>query len=114
MSYYRIPVTSKPNQTMQCTLTIDGKNITLKLGFRYNEIAQYWTMTVTEPNSNKILLDSIPLITGKPRAENILAQHAYLGIGSAYVVKTGNVPYDIPLAEDLGANFDLVWGDTNG
>lgn len=111
MSVQLIPLTTSPNQTFQSTLAVDGKNITLEFNLKYNEIAEYWIMKIT--NSDKvILLDSIPLIPGGYPADNIIEQYRYLGIGSAFIVKSSNVAADYPSANTLGTDFLLVWGDT--
>lgn len=111
-----IPVDSSPNQEFQTTLNVDGSNITLRFKFRYNDIAEYWVMTIIDASTDEIVLDSIPLVTfndpdDATLAENILSQYSYLGIGSAYFPNIGNVS-DNPSGADLGINFRLVWDDT--
>ena len=107
----QIPLDSSNNQTFQSTLTVDGKNITLEFFIRWNDIAGYWTMKITDTASDTVLLDSIPLVTGGAGAANLLSQYGYLGIGSAYLINVGNVSAD-PSKDDLGINFVLVWDDT--
>ena len=107
MAFQKIPVNSDHNQSFDCSVAVDGNNITLKFNFRYNEIAGYWIMKVS--NSDSILLiDSIPILS----TGNILSQYAYLGIGSAYIVKASNTDNDYPNDTDLGNTFALLWGDT--
>ena len=106
-----IPLTSAPNQTLQTTVSIDGKNVTLQLTLRYNETAEYWVMGISDSQGNR-LADSVPLITGAYPAGNVLEQYAYLGIGSAFVVKMGGAASDYPGTDQLGTEFVLVWGDT--
>jgi hypothetical protein len=111
LSYQLIPLTTSPNQTFQSTLAVDGKNITLELNLKYAEIAEYWIVKIT--NSDKVvLLDSVPLVPGGYPADNILEQYGYLGIGSAFIVKSSNVAADYPSDTTLGTDFLLVWGDT--
>lgn len=107
-----VPTDSRPNQTFTTKLAIDGVNINLELALRFNEMAGYWVLTITDPESGTILLDSIPLITGVQPASNILGQFEYLGIGSAYVVPVGGSSLDYPDSTTLGTAFQLVWGDT--
>ena len=97
---------------METVVTVDGVNKTLKLGLRYNEVAGYWTMAVIDAITGAVLLDSIPLLTGVYPAANILKQFAYLGIGSAYILKTSNVALDYPDDTDLGSDFVLLWSDS--
>jgi len=107
----QIQLSSLPNQTFQSTISVDGNNITLQFFVRYNSIAGYWTMRITDPLTNTILIDSLPLVTGDGLAQNLLAQYSYLKIGSAYLINIDNVDPD-PTSENLGVNFVLLWGDT--
>ena len=106
-----IPLTTDPNQNLTCTIPINGKNITLSLNIRYNGISGYWTMSVTKKGA--LIIDSLPLITGQYPAADILGQYQYLGIGSAVVVPTGTLKTENPDDTNLGADFVLMWGDTN-
>lgn len=107
-----VPLDNSPNQSFQTTLFIDGRNITLGLDLRYNDMAGYWTMRITDPVTGEIILDSVPLVTGEYPASNVLGQYAYLGIGSAYVIAKGGSSLDFPDDEGLGNYFVLIWGDT--
>lgn len=111
-NYQIIPLSNSPNQTLLVTLLVDGSNLTLQFGFRYNEMASYWVMQIVEPSSGQIILDSIPLVTGDYPAANILSQYAYMQIGSCYLVKVGATSNDYPDDTDLGTDFVLVWSDT--
>ena len=105
-------VDNSPNQSFRSVLSIDGENKSLRFKIRFNEIAEYWVMTIIDPSAeDTILIDSLPLIPGDYPADNILDQFAYLGIGSLYVVNIGNVSA-APSVGDLGTNFILIWGDT--
>jgi hypothetical protein len=107
-----IPLDSTNNQTFSAIPSVDGVNISLRFFVRWNDIAGYWTMSITDANTGVLLLDSIPLVTdGGKDAFNFLGQFSYLGIGSAYLVNVGGVSSD-PSADDLGLNFKLLWGDT--
>ncbi|MDF2636578.1 MAG: hypothetical protein K0R78_3452 [Pelosinus sp.] len=112
MPYQKIPLNTSPDQTFQITLPVDGKNITLEFNLKYNEIAEYWIMKITDTVTNTVLLDSIPLLPGDSPANNILEQYSYLGIGSAYIVKASNSNADYPNSNNLGTEFLLAWGDT--
>ncbi len=112
MSYTKIPLTTDPNQNFTTTIPINNKNITLTLDIRYNGIGGYWFMSVTDKKTGNVLIDSLPLLTGEYPSGDILHQYQYLGIGSATVVKTGNLSDDSPDSTNLGTNFVLLWGDT--
>lgn len=106
-----IPLTSAPQQTFAVQLQIDGGSISLNLELNWSEMAGYWVLSIFDATGN-LLLDSIPLITGWYPAANILAQFAYLGIGSAFVINDGNSTSDYPGRNDLGTAFGLLWSDT--
>lgn len=108
-----IPLNSNPNQTFQSVLLVDGANITLQFFIRWNSIAEYWVMRIIDPISLAVLLEDIPMVTGgNLSSANLLAQYAYLQIGSAYIQNVGGVTPD-PAIDDLGTNFILIWGDTD-
>lgn len=110
MSAQTIPLTSSPNQAFAVQLQVDGAPLTLNLGIRYSQMAGYWVMTISDASGN-LLLDSMPMITGWFPAANILAQYGYLGIGSAFLLNTGNSQSDYPGPTDL-ENWTLIWDDT--
>ena len=105
--YYRIPLSCAPNQNMRCNIPVDGGNLQLSFQVRYNTIAGYWVLSISDKDDN-MLLDSIPLVT----AENILEQYSYLRLGSAYVCNLGNQDLDYPDDTTLGSDFIFAWGDT--
>jgi len=107
-----VPLTSDPNQIINTTLSIDGANKNVQLGLKYNEMAGYWVLSITDPSTQELLLDSLPLITGEYPAGNLLGQYAYLGLGAATLVNAGNVDMDYPDDTNLGTDFQLIWGDT--
>lgn len=106
-----IPLTNAPNQSLAASLTVDGNPLALQLDIRFSEIAAYWVMTISDANGN-LLVDSMPMITGAYPAANLLAQHRYLAIGSAYIVNASGVASDYPDNTNLGTDFLLVWSDT--
>lgn len=106
-----IPLTNAPNQKLAVALSINGQTIRLNLTIRYNEMANYWVLTIADANNN-VLVDSVPLITGTWPAANVLAQYDYLQIGSLFVVNVSNsYIFDYPNADELGTDFVLVWSD---
>lgn len=111
-NYLIIPLTNDPNQNFVCTIPVDGKNIDLAFNISYNAIAKYWVMRISDAITGKIILDSIPLVTGEYPSANLLEQYSYLGIGSAILVKVSNSDLDFPDDKNLGNNFLLAWGDT--
>ena len=111
MSLQEIPITSDPNQKFQCSLTIDGINRLFQFSFRFNEMAGYWVMTVSDPMTGAYIIDGVPLIPNNDPDRNILSQYAYMRIGSAYVVNVSSVE-EYPTSSNMGTAFKLIWGDT--
>lgn len=112
MSQQLLPLSNQPNQFITAALSVDGQPLTLNLFLHYNEVANYWAMTVSDVNNN-LLVDSIPFVTGDDPACNILRQFAYLEIGSCFILnQTGSANPDFPNNTDLGTGFVAIWGDT--
>lgn len=112
MSYMVIPLTSDPNQTLTVTIPVDGNNLKLKLNISFNDVANYWEMTIYDPKTNVIILDNVPLLCGGFPAADLFEQYRYLGLGSAAIINVGNSSLDSPDATTLGSYFQLIWGDT--
>lgn len=107
-----VPLTTEPNQTVTVSLNIDGTVADYFLDLHYNEIAGYWTMSITDSAGN-LLLDSVPFVTGSIPAGNILGQFAHLGIGSAFIVNASSLDVqDYPGIATLGNAFVLIWSNT--
>ncbi len=106
-----VPVSSAPAQSLAVSLDIDGRTVSLQLRLRFSEMAGYWVLTIAD-RAGALLVDSVPLLTGDYPAANLLGQHAYLGIGSAYVINASGVAGDYPDAGNLGSDFLLLWDDT--
>ena len=107
-----VPLNSNPNQNFLANLTVNGKSLKLNLSVRFNEISQYWTMSISDSNNN-VILASIPLLTGSWPSANLLGQYQYKNIGSCYLlnVTNGGSTLDYPNGQNLGINFLLLWGD---
>lgn len=110
---YVIPLTTAPNQTFNCTVPIDGTNRPLTFRLRYNDIAGYWNLTVIDARTKETLIDALPLMVGEYPAANLLEQFDYMGLGSAVIVKEGDLKKaENPNDGNLGSEYYLVWGDT--
>lgn len=104
-----IPITATPNHKFSSKIPVDGKNIILGFELQYNELAGYWIITIHNERGE-------PLIAGIPAvpAQNILEQYDYLEIGRAYIVPAQTLKEQWPSRYTLGAQWYLVWGDTDG
>jgi len=138
MSLQVIPLTISPNQQATVLLTVDGVSLQLNVAVKYNQMAGYWILSISDASGN-LLIDSVPMLTGSYPAANILAQQAYLKIGSWYIVNVSNLfpktgsntgygegfygagPYggeegfgglDYPNDTNLGTDFQLWVDDT--
>lgn len=110
---YEIPITSDPNQNFKCTIPVDGENRSFIFNLKYNTQAKYWTMTISDDITGKMLIDSLPLISGEYPSANLLEQYSYLNIGSAVIIKANpDIEIDCPDEKNLGTGFKLIWGDT--
>lgn len=110
---YEIPITSDPNQNFKCTIPIDGENKSFIFNLKYNTQANYWILTISDDITGKMLIDSLPLITGEYPSANLLEQYNYLNIGSAVIIKVNpDIEVDYPDEKNLGTAFKLIWGDT--
>jgi hypothetical protein len=112
MAYKVVPLAPNGNQSLTCTLPVDGKNLTLNLNFRYNTVGSYWFMSVTDAKTKAMLLDAVPMVTGEFPAAELLGQYTYLGIGSAVIVSRSSLKTGIPDETNLGSDYVLIWGDT--
>jgi hypothetical protein len=110
MSFQIIPLAQNPNQTFSVQLTVDGAPLTLNFFLSYITMSGWWQLQVSSAQ-NAVLIASLPLLTGFYPGANMLAQHGYLKIGSAYMLNTGNATTDYPAANNL-STFSLLWGDT--
>ena len=115
MAHQIIPLAATPNQRFDCTLKVNG-GVSLPFTFfiRYNEIADYWVMSIKDTKTGNYVLSSIPLVPGDYPAGNLLKQYDYLKIGSAYLVKVGDLVDELPTQDNLGTEWFLVWSDNNG
>jgi hypothetical protein len=109
MSAQIVPLTTANNQTFSVQLTINGQPLTLNLGVTYDAMAGWWQMSIADVNGTS-LVASVPLITGKYPAANLLAQYGYLAIGDAYLLNTSDSSFDYPGQSNLD-QFTLLWTD---
>ena len=110
--YNIIPLTAEPNQSFVCTIPVDSKNVTLFFQLRYNDIAGYWVMTLTDASTGVILLDSVPVLTGEYPAADLLGQYQYLLLGSAVLINDSGDVLDTPSDLNMGVDYKLVWSDS--
>lgn len=111
MAQQTIQLTNAPNQTVTVSLSVDGQPLTRTLFVHYNEVANYWSVSVFDVNNN--LLVVFPMLTGNDPACNMLRQFSFLEIGSAYVInESGSLSPNYPNNTNLGTGFQLIWGDT--
>lgn len=105
-----VPLTTAPNQTMRVTLAINGTTLTLNLAINYNEVGQFWILSVFDTNLNP-LVQSLPLVSGQWPAANLFSAFEYLQIGEIYVINQNGGAGDWPDKTNLGSQWLLLWTD---
>lgn len=108
---YKIPLTNSPNQTFNVIVPVDEENKDLTITLNYNEVADYWSISIADTQTEKALVSQIPMLESYMDFANILIQLGYLGIGSAFVVAMQETKECRPDGENLGTKYILIWGD---
>lgn len=109
---YLIPVNNQPNQSFDIVVPVDGVNRNFRFFFRWNLDGEYWTMNIIDLEDGQYKLLEFPLYGIMAPYQNLIHQYKYKKIGSCYLRKIALVDRDRPNYEDLGASFQLLWGDT--
>lgn len=104
-----IPMTNQPNQTFSVNIPQGSQNVPLDFFMNWNQIFNYWQLTIIQ--NNIPLIELLPMLCGKGAAGNLLHQYQYLGIGSFFILPASNNGPDSPGINDWGTNFILVWSD---
>lgn len=100
-----VPITGDLHQICRATILGDKSNLVLALSLDWNKMAGYWVLGISDPSTNDSILTNVPLLPGY----DLLGQYKYLGIGSAYLVNTGDQSILTPDSDNLIDNFSLVW-----
>ena len=101
-----------PNQKMVVVVPVDDENRFFEIEANYNEIAEYWTMTIRDVETGKDILTGIPLLTSFGDFANIMKQYGYKNIGSVYVYPKQFTKASRPNDTNLGTDYIILWGDT--
>lgn len=104
MEYYKLPITSEPNQTFNTTIPVDGKNINFRLFLNWNVCTKTWEISGWQGSTEEPLFLHIPLIEN----DNIIKHLKYKGVGGITVVNNGGLT-DRPELENLGTEWLLYW-----
>ena len=113
MNIYQIPMIEK-SESYVISLP-DGKSVTtIKALFAYNAVGKYWTMTVSDKLSGKVIASNVPYL--RCQKENVIyglfRQLWHLGIGDPIILKRNDVDSpnsDSPEANNLITDFELYW-----
>lgn len=108
---YKIPLTNSPNQTFSTTIPINGENKSFVFNLKYNYIAKYWLLTISDAATEQILIANIPLLSSTFDFASILKQFEYKLIGNAYVIPVYDFSLSAPDNTNIGTDFALMWGD---
>lgn len=104
VSHAEIP--TQPNQPFSERVTLQG--ITYTLAFRWNVVANVWTVDFLDEVAEVSILKGIPLVTGC----DLLEQFAYLPLGAKLILTVmtigpGVSPDTVPGFNDLGLDGHL-------
>ena len=104
-----IPLNNSPNQSLQVALATFSGSLTLNLQVSFNEVGQFWVMSIYDQSFNPVVSD-VPLLTGYWPAANILGPWSYANIGGAYVINQSGGAGDWPGANGWGSGgYLLLW-----
>lgn len=108
---YKIPLTNSPNQSFNITVPVNDENKDLTLELNYNEVADYWSITIRDTETDLVLVSQLPMLESYGDFSNILIQLGYLEIGSVFIVAIEETDTCRPNEEDLGTKYIVIWGD---
>ena len=112
---YIIPANNLGNQTFDCTVPINGQNVSLRFNLWYNLKAEYWLLSVTNLTEGRQMFSNLPLLLSRGKFLNILAQLDHLKIGQAGVLpRTSSINKSMPSNTELGSQYVLYWRDNDG
>ena len=115
MGYHFIPISPRPDQLFNVSVEVDESILNLDIRLHYNFAGRFWKMDVFDGLTKECMISNQPMLVGCLPAQNILRQFTYMGLGSAMIVPVVNkTDSDSPVGGDLGAEFNLVWGDYDG
>ncbi len=109
-----IPITPTHNYELTVNVQLFETNRLMKIIQHYNKTAGYWVVTIVDPTTEEILIDSLPLVTGKIYTEslNIIRALGYLLIGNIYLQPRVSIPTsDFPNETNLETDFQFIWAD---
>lgn len=112
---YVIPLDPIPNQTFRCSIPVDDGNIDLEITLRYNVIANYWSMSCANAETQEVYFTNLPLLSGYNKMTNLACQLGYKSIGSICIIPLDELEPTESAPDDtnLGDKYVLVWTDNN-
>lgn len=109
MALQQILIDNTPNQKTTVSIEVNGSQLNLQLFLRYNTMAGYWVVDITNLDTNELLIASMPVLSGY----NLLEQYTYHEIGKCAIVNIGSgVAADLN-DQNLGTDFVWVWDDND-
>ena len=108
---YRIPLTNSPNQVFSCSVPFNEKNVEFKFELRYNYIAEYWSLTLSDVKKEKVIFSNLPLLVSEYDFSNLFSQLGYLNIGACFIIPKIEETKSMPNNEELGDSYIMIWGD---
>lgn len=110
----KLQLVSDSPQSLLVNLPLYGRIKRLRLDIKYNRVADYYTVSVSDVASGKLLIDNVPLVRneGDSKIMGIFDQMFYLEIGSVLVIKSDDsegAP-DSPAYRNFTQRFNVFWG----
>jgi hypothetical protein len=98
--FFRIPLLNKPQSS---EITLSGVDYIIIN--RWSSGMEVWTFSLQSIETEKILINDMPLITGA----NLLEQWEYLGIPGILICYTAGDQGEPPTFENLGTDANLFY-----
>ena len=99
------------NQTHIITLSPDNTPIRLLLTLRYHESPQKWFLSLSDPSTSALLVNSVPLISSNLAINDFLTPFRHLVPGSLFLIPHTKNPSSPDPGKTNLSEFDLVWMD---
>ena len=110
---YKVPLSNYPNQTFSTAIPVNGQNLYFVFNLWYNYAAGYWLMTITDQQTEKVLISNLPLLSSTYDFANMLRQYGYKMIGNAYIAPKSGNKLSMPDNTNISTDFVLLWSDND-
>lgn len=99
-TFFRIPVDNVPQRF---EINLSGNDLIIELV--WNDIAQYWVISLYDSILAEPLLTRVPVLP----FQNFLKSYTYIGLNGALFIQNTVDPYLAPGLDDFGTTTFLYW-----